>query len=118
MSCYDYTCRNNCCNFYGYCPENYSGGYSSDYTTCYHYYNKGLSYVEKLYIIIGCSLAAFVLLAIACYCYRRRKALALAEQMRLQAMNSGNNTDNTFTAQNNWGQPAYSQPAYPQPAYR
>ena len=38
-NCHKDSCVRDCCNLYGYCPEDYSSLlFSSSYTQCYYYY--------------------------------------------------------------------------------
>lgn len=35
------TCANDCCNYYGFCPEDYDQAtFDKEYTTCYNYYHE------------------------------------------------------------------------------
>ena len=38
MSCQDYTCPSNCCNYYGFCPQDYATSADPYYNSCYYSY--------------------------------------------------------------------------------
>lgn len=78
-NCAYQTCQRGCCNFYGYCPEDYDQAhYSNYYTTCYHYYedkNSPSDYSFALYLLGGLALLSLLLL---CYWRRNRTSPSLS----------------------------------------
>ena len=77
MTCYHTYCANNCCNYYGYCPENYNSlYYSSTYTTCYSYYNSSVYYGPSVGTIVGAVIGGIIglviIVALICH-FKKRK---------------------------------------------
>ena len=74
-NCYDHSCSRDCCNYYGYCPSDYShGSYNSYYTSCHYYYD---SYhgIEFPYWAIGpICVGVFFIFCIVCSCIKSRQA--------------------------------------------
>lgn len=62
-NCYSNSCIHNCCNYWGDCPT-----YSYD---CYYYYRSNTGTI--IGAVIGSVLAVVFIVAIACYCYRKRQ---------------------------------------------
>ena len=74
--CYNDNCIDNCCNYYGYCPEDYSYFDGSSYYECYTYYANMHFAGNGIGIAVGVSIAGIIiiiLIIIACVCYRRRQ---------------------------------------------
>ena len=43
-NCNAFNCKDNCCNYYGHCPENYSEDrFDKTYTQCFYYYGFDLT---------------------------------------------------------------------------
>ena len=91
-SCTQQSCTSNCCNYYGYCPEDYNSAfYSSYYTQCHYYYSNNASSVFNVGTIVGAVVGGLIVLAIIvvgiCH-YKRRKDYEQAQQMEI--INNGN----------------------------
>lgn len=82
MSCYTYNCQSGCCNYYGYCPENYSSlSYNYFYTTCWYYYDDYSSTANIATIagaVVGAVMGAIVVLMIVCYIRNRQRGVGNA----------------------------------------
>ena len=112
MSCYDYNCYYNCCNYYGYCPEYYSSfSYNSYYTSCWYYYNNtntgGIAGGVTAGIIV-----AIILVILFCYCYKQRQNQQLMEAAQINAANRNDGDNGTTIIVQNQPQPDYNQPNY------
>ena len=63
-NCSFQTCGMGCCNFYGYCPEDYDPAhYSSYYTKCYHYYDEQSGDTGNFLPYLLCALVAIGMIA-------------------------------------------------------
>ena len=75
-NCYDNNCVKDCCNYYGYCPEDYSSiYYGSEYTECHYYYSdttmNGGS-IAGIVVGIACFVFIFVVILLAVRrCFQR-----------------------------------------------
>lgn len=131
-NCFYTTCSQECCNYYGTCPEDFSRSYyDSSYTSCYYYYD---TYYQKKQNSSGGAIAGYVIggliaivLVVALIIYCKRKKAGDFQNAQQQAM-GGNNPDQTIMIQNPsqpYGQPGYGQtpmygqqpPVYGQPVY-
>lgn len=66
MSCRDYNCYWNCCNYYGYCPT-----YSRD---CYYYYSDpAITAGAIIGIVLGIIVFIFIIVLIIWCCRRYRE---------------------------------------------
>ena len=77
MSNCQYTyCSSGCCNYYGYCTENYnSATYSSYYTDCYYWYGSGGVPIGTIVgAVIGGIVFLIILIALCVHCKRKRDA--------------------------------------------
>lgn len=116
-SCYDNYCSDNCCNYYGYCPSDYSYYYyDSYYTSCYYYYDNSYDYYyTPVGGIVGGSVGGFVglfiIIALIVYFVKRRGAQQIA-----QAPVNADASNHTLVIS---GQGTFQQPYIPQapPSY-
>ena len=66
MSCKDYNCIHECCDYFGNCPT-----YSS---SCYYYYDKTAVTVGLIIGIVFISVCVLIcIIALIICCYRRRR---------------------------------------------
>lgn len=73
--CYRTNCYYDCCNYYGYCPEDYFYSYSSLQNSCWTYYQNTAG--STIGIAVGASIAGLIIIIIAYTIYRRRQQAAL-----------------------------------------
>jgi len=118
MSCLDYTCESNCCNYYGYCPDEYPYNKGSRYTSCYTYYTPTQPFTYNVPFLIGVSVGSFVALAIiiaACCIYHRRRLAREAAENNVNAAPSIISAGNPQPQEPYYYDPAYGPVAYGQP---
>ena len=90
-NCNDQTCSNNCCNYYGWCTEDYNTLYhSSLYTDCYYYYSSDSDSTDSSGIIAGAIVGGvflFIIIAVIVH-YKRKRDFEATQQ--IQQMNNAN----------------------------
>jgi hypothetical protein len=78
-NCYSQNCNYfNCCNYYGYCPEDYS--YSDDHSqnACYYYYGADGSAVAGA--VVGGLIGLIIIASVICFFYKKRQQSKLNQQ--------------------------------------
>lgn len=72
--CYSQDCYYNCCNSQGNCPSSPS--------QCKYYYTTETNSGLIAGLVLGGILAVAIIIAVICYCYRKKKAEAMLNELR------------------------------------
>ena len=66
MSCIDYGCRDNCCNYYGHCIS-FTAATDPLNSTCHYYYDQTTDLGPIIGGIIGGIVVIIIVIIICCY---------------------------------------------------
>lgn len=92
-NCYSQYCNYNCCDYMGSCPM-------MSYQ-CHYYYKPKDTSTELgegtiAGIVVGSVVGLAIIIALICYCCRKRQKEAYQEQLSMQSMHNLNNASTHF----------------------
>ena len=99
-NCYRDDCTN-CCNYYGYCPEDYSKYANDKYNTCYYYYPDNTSSSDSSDSIAGSVTGAVIggifafIICVVVFIYCRKKRAEESDSVDDESNNNPNGNTET-----------------------